>query len=800
MSDGDNATPGRRHRSPEDSSDNQWITRSRQPLPGAAPWERQDAPLPDDSPLDEPTGSHADGVTVADLIAKLAGTGFTPSRHRLESDDADDLEDPTEDVEPEPEAAPEPAYVFEAEPEPEFVHEAEPAYLEEPEFEPVYTRPHVPDPTDIINAVRIDPEDDQPQDFHEAEDYPEHFDAGFDEPFHESFGDAPIEESFEEPVEASFDQSPEHGEIGAETENSDTDVLPALPAVYDYDAPQERPAWRVRPVPPDEHDPDETTVLEPIRPPLNRRVMLAGRAAAAILAVLTLVLTGGAWQWQSSKNNSLNKVAALDLNSRDIVDPNSQFGDENFLIIGTDSRFGENGGMGAGGTEDAGGARSDTIMLVNIPANRERVVAVSFPRDLSITPMKCEPWNAETATYGPLYDEESGTYGPDEIYTETKLNSAFAFGGPKCLVKVIQKLSGLSINRFMAVDFSGFSKMVDALGGVEVCSTTPLEDYELGMVLPNAGRQMVDGHTALNYVRARQVTTEYNGDYGRIKRQQLFLSSLLRALISRDTFFSLNKLNNVVNMFISDSFVDNIRTKDLVDLGQSVQGVNAGRITFVTVPTVGYADEYGNEVPRTDDMRALFDAIINDDPLPGEKNPDNTPVPGTPESATSSVQAAAPSETPQSAAPAPAPAATEGGEMVNAVTTEPQQVTVQVSNSTGQSGLASTAATELQEHGFNVNTPDDYPSTLPATTVFFSPGNEEAAATVASSFPNPTIERVSGMGNVVQVVLGSDFNAVNAPTPSGSEVQVHVLKGTGASPTHLPEDLNVTNAADTTCE
>ena len=56
-------------------------------------------------------------------------------------------------------------------------------------------------------------------------------------------------------------------------------------------------------------------------------------------------------------------------------------------------------------------------------------------------------------------------------------------------MKVIQKLSGLSINRFMAVDFAGFAKMVDALGGVEVCSTTPLEDYELGTVLANAGRQ-----------------------------------------------------------------------------------------------------------------------------------------------------------------------------------------------------------------------------------------------------------------------------------------------------------------------
>lgn len=84
--------------------------------------------------------------------------------------------------------------------------------------------------------------------------------------------------------------------------------------------------------------------------------------------------------------------------------------------------------------------------------------------------MECEPWNPETGEYGPLYDEDTGTYGPDTWYTETKLNSAYAYGGPKCLVKVIQKISGLSVNRFMAVDFAGFEKMVDALGGVEVCS------------------------------------------------------------------------------------------------------------------------------------------------------------------------------------------------------------------------------------------------------------------------------------------------------------------------------------------
>src|ERR1700758_3863283 len=290
--------------------------------------------------------------------------------------------------------------------------------------------------------------------------------------------------------------------------------------------------------------------------------MLAGRLTAAAIAAAALALTGGAWQWSATKNHRLNTVSALDPQSRDIVDPNGQYGDEDFLIVGIDSRAGANGDMGAGDTEDAGGARSDTVMLVNIPANRKRVVAVSFPRDLAITPMQCEAWNPDTGKYGPIYDSDTKTWGPKTLYTETKLNSAYAFGGPKCLVKEIQKLSGLSINRFIAIDFVGFANMVDALGGVEVCSSTPLHDYELGTVLEHAGRQVLDGPTALNYVRARQVTTETNGDYGRIKRQQLFLSSLLRSLISEDTLFDLNKLNKVVDMFISDTTVDNVKTKD----------------------------------------------------------------------------------------------------------------------------------------------------------------------------------------------------------------------------------------------
>ena len=109
-------------------------------------------------------------------------------------------------------------------------------------------------------------------------------------------------------------------------------------------------------------------------------------------------------------------------------------------------------------------------------------------------------------------------------------------------------------------------------------------------------------------------------------------------------------------MFIADSYVDNVKTKDLVDLGQSVQGVSAGHITFVTVPT-SETDENGDEPPRTADMRALFHAIIDDEPLPGEDPSTETATP--------------------SSSDAPGPT-----ENVEAMANAPENVTVQVSNST----------------------------------------------------------------------------------------------------------------------
>ena len=148
----------------------------------------------------------------------------------------------------------------------------------------------------------------------------------------------------------------------------------------------------------------------------------------------------------------------------------------------------------------------------------------------------------------------------------------------------------------------------------------------------------------------------------------------------------------------------------------------------------------------------------------------------------------------------PSPVRQPRPDQVQAVTTSPQDVTVQVSNATGKTGLATTATSQLEQRGFNVMMPDDYPKTVSSTTVFFSPGNEQAAATVATTLANSKVERVTGIGSLVQVVLGPDFRAVAAPPPSGSSVSMLVNHNTSSAPTKLPEDLAVTNAADTRCE
>ena len=497
----------------------------------------------------------------------------------------------------------------------------------------------------------------------------------------------------------------------------------------------------------------------------RKRLRIAARSLVALVSVVALGATGLVWGYLRTTEGKFSQIAALDIESDDIIDAHGQLGDETYLIVGTDTRVGASGEIGAGTIDDAEGARADTVMLVNIPADRSRVVAVSFPRDLDVERPECEAWDNDTGTYS------------DETYPSAywdKLNATYALGGPKCLVKVIQKMSGLKIGYFVGMDFAGFESMVNEIGGVNICTTGPLEDGILGTVLPAAGNHNLDGRTALNYVRARHVDSEGNGDYGRITRQQKFLSALLRGALSGDVLLNPGKLNGFINAFTRETFVETIDTTSLMTLGRSMQNVDAGAVTFLTVPTAG-TNEWGNEIPRTDDITSIFRAIIDDDPLPGEER--STPAPGS----------------------APEPTEPSESAMVDAL--PPSEASVQVSNASGISGAAATTADNLSTYGFQIYSVGNYTETSSDTLVRFGPGYGAEAATVASAIPGAVLEETSGLGAIVEVVIGSrTATTVVAPADPGAPLDATPARIGKSEPVEIPSDLAVVNAGDATCE
>ncbi|AIJ27021.1 hypothetical protein AMETH_6929 [Amycolatopsis methanolica 239] len=335
------------------------------------------------------------------------------------------------------------------------------------------------------------------------------------------------------------------------------------------------------------------------------------RIACAVLAGLIFLATGALWGTKTWFNSKFTEIAALDENSSDIQNAAGQTGDENFLIVGSDTRAGATAEENVGDADTIGGARSDTIMLAHVPADRKRAVIVSFPRDLEISRPACE-----------RYDAAAGTYTSEIVSaaTKVKLNTAYAVGGPKCLTKWVQQQTGLRVNHFVGIDFGGFKEMVDAVHGVTVHVDSPIRDTTLGMVIAETGDVTISGDQALSFVRARHVVGDPTSDYGRIKRQQQFLTALLQKAMSQGVITDPTQLTNFVTAFARATFGDNIGVDQMLTLAQSMKGLDTSKLKFLTVPTVGEPNTRGNEVLLETRSKELFQALI-----------DNTPLPGTPE-------------------------------------------------------------------------------------------------------------------------------------------------------------------------
>ena len=244
--------------------------------------------------------------------------------------------------------------------------------------------------------------------------------------------------------------------------------------------------------------PDRTsTPAEPGTPRWRR--WLRPRRVFTVLAVVVAVLLAGTVSTYFYLNSKLHRSNILvDYPGR----PTPGVG-TNWLIAGSDSRQGLTKAQEREySTGYVSGGRSDTVMILHIPAGGGRPILISIPRD---------------------------SYVNIPGYGYNKINAAFAFGGPALLAKTIQDDTGLYINHFMDIGFGGFVRVVNDIGGVRMCLDAPLRDVASGVNL-QAGCQTLNGGQALAYVRDRHSFATQ--DLQREQDQRIFLKALLTKMTS----------------------------------------------------------------------------------------------------------------------------------------------------------------------------------------------------------------------------------------------------------------------------
>jgi LCP family protein required for cell wall assembly len=260
----------------------------------------------------------------------------------------------------------------------------------------------------------------------------------------------------------------------------------------------------------------------------------------------------------------------------------------NWLLVGSDSRQGltveQQQALATGG--DIGNGRTDTMLLVHVPevGSATPTTMVSLPRD---------------------------SYVPIPGYGRDKLNAAFAMGGAPLLTQTVEQATGLRLEHYIEVGFSGFAALVDALGGVTVCPAASIDDPLAGIDLP-AGCQKLQGRDALGYVRSRDTP---RADLDRMVNQRRFMSALLHRAASPAVWLNPWRWYSVPRAAADALTVDQgDHVWDLARLGWALHG----SITTLTVPIgeLTGSDAGSVVVWNHDEAAQLFDALDADKPVP----------------------------------------------------------------------------------------------------------------------------------------------------------------------------------------
>jgi LCP family protein required for cell wall assembly len=321
-------------------------------------------------------------------------------------------------------------------------------------------------------------------------------------------------------------------------------------------------------------------LLERVRTFATTRVLLLVLAAAS---VLVLVLSGGTVLAARTFDSGLSRVDVISTSFGSI------FGtDQNILLVGLDTRTDSFGNplpkdvlaslnAGAG---DSGGDSTDTIIVLHIPGGGGPPTGFSIPRDSYVD---------VTGGFGTHKINSAYSYGSNaarqDLSKDGVQGNALAVqagaAGARTTIGAVEGLTGLTITHFAAVNLAGFAQISEAVGGVPVCLNKAVNDSFSGAKFP-AGQTTVAGPQALAFVRQRHGLP--GGDLDRARRQQVFLASMARTVLSSDTLTDSTKRNALIDAVDKAVTVD--RQLDVLDLAAQVQGVSSGSIGFHTIPIV----------------------------------------------------------------------------------------------------------------------------------------------------------------------------------------------------------------------
>jgi LCP family protein required for cell wall assembly len=449
------------------------------------------------------------------------------------------------------------------------------------------------------------------------------------------------------------------------------------------------------------------------RRPRRRAGLIAGGIVAGIVA---LVLVGGSLAVYVKYRQVWDSIQRVDVSGdlKGVKQPPADPHALNILLIGSDSRSGENGKIGGA---DAG-ARSDTVMILHIAPGAHRAVVLSFPRDSMVPIYSCTG--------------EGGTPGQTQDTAEREqINATFADGGPGCLWKTLELSTHIHLNNFVEMTFVGFEKIIDDLHGVTVCLPEAVDDPMSHLDLA-AGRHHIYGYQALAFWRTRE-DLGMGSDLQRIQRDQFLMAALLQGIEKSGLLTSTSKLTKVIGDVADHMTTDKGLTQEtMLKIAQSVHGLSSKSVEFIEVPTVPYPPNPLAWVEWSPSAGQLFASVAHDTKLPATAK---------------AKKSAKPVET-----------------------LSPDTIKVDVLNGSGAEGVAAEAATSLGERGFSVTGNSNASNfNYTASVIEYNPADLLAAKTLKEEVSDVEMLRdTSVTPGTVDLVLGSSFTELKAAPSSTS--------------------------------